>query len=437
MKDIVEIERKILGSLISNSESIYKIHHDLKPEDFIGEHHSEIYQGMKEMYEKYNGWDLSSFLAYFNRNNLLGIDQSFLMDLSVSFLEYRLIGPLSAMIVDVSNGRMLKIMCTDISLMTLNEDNSTGAILQKINTYIDKVSRSERNPIRSNDEITKNINKRLKDIADGNLKSLCLSGIPAMDRYLSVSKGELIVIASGSGVGKSLFANTIATNIGDENYVLYMSLEMADISCAMRMISAYSGLNSEDIRDGKIDRMGEQYEQGMLKLRNSKIIIDDSPNVTIGDIEMQAFRLKREKKLDVLIIDHGMLMNFGNSKMNLSDQIGLVSKRLKSLAKSLDIVVLLLWQTNKEAYRNQGGMPSIANISSSGRVVQDCDRLILLWDANANGKEQYEGIDTRGKIFALIAKNRWGEANKYVPLKFEPEKGRFSGLGVCEGLSAN
>jgi replicative DNA helicase len=299
-----------------------------------------------------------------------------------------------------------------------------------------------------NDSMTKNydsvsdlIAKAIKDIEESKSDKDGLSGIATgfteLDRMTSGwQNSDLIILAARPGMGKTAFVLSVARNaavIGNKNIALF-SLEMSSLQLVKRLISSEAELSSEKIRSGKLaEHEWQQLHTKISTIEDAGIFIDDTPALTVLDLKAKARRLKRQRNIDMVIIDYLQLMRAdeGNKKMagNREQEISYISRSLKSLAKELDIPVIALAQLSRAVEQRQDKRPMLSDLRESGSIEQDADLVTFIYRPEYYGITQdEEGNDNEGLTELIIRKHRNGSPGT-VNLKFVKHYGKFTDWG--------
>ena len=299
-----------------------------------------------------------------------------------------------------------------------------------------------------NDSMTKNydsvsdlIAKAIKDIEESKSDKDGLSGIATgfteLDRMTSGwQNSDLIILAARPGMGKTAFVLSVARNaavVGNKNIALF-SLEMSSLQLVKRLISSEAELSSEKIRSGKLaEHEWQQLHTKISTIEDAGIFIDDTPALTVLDLKAKARRLKRQRNIDMVIIDYLQLMRAdeGNKKMagNREQEISYISRSLKSLAKELDIPVIALAQLSRAVEQRQDKRPMLSDLRESGSIEQDADLVTFIYRPEYYGITQdEEGNDNEGLTELIIRKHRNGSPGT-VNLKFVKHYGKFTDWG--------
>ena len=224
----------------------------------------------------------------------------------------------------------------------------------------------------------------------------------------------------------SSFALNIAENIGvkEEVPVVIFSLEMSKQQLVERILCSHSGINSQAVRKGMVgtDDMAKLTQAGG-ELYGKPIYIDDTPGLTPLMIRAKCRRLKSQHDIKAVFIDYMQLMSLGGRVESRQQEISTISRYLKSLARELDVPVVVLSQLNRAAEGREGHRPRMSDLRESGSIEQDADVIILLHreDYYHRGETDWEETNTAEVI---IAKQRNGPTGT-VELMFDGSTTRF------------
>jgi replicative DNA helicase len=230
---------------------------------------------------------------------------------------------------------------------------------------------------------------------------------------------DLIILAARPAVGKTAFAlnlaRTAALNSSKPTPVAFFSLEMSAGQIVQRILSAESEIWLEKIARGKLEEheMRQLYKNGIQRLSEAPIFIDDSAALNIFELRAKCRRLKNKHKVGLIIIDYLQLMSGAgeNRNMNREQEISRISRDLKALAKELNVPIIALSQLSREVEKRKDGnkMPQLSDLRESGAIEQDADMVMFLYrpeyyDINANEF----GESNKGETHVRIAKHRNG-----------------------------
>lgn len=252
--------------------------------------------------------------------------------------------------------------------------------------------------------------------------NLAVSGLPTgyvdLDNMTAgLQKSELVIIAARPSVGKTAFALNLVRNVITGHHpsqpppvVVFFSLEMARIELAERLLCCQSRVDSHKVRKGHInaDEIGQLMAAGDV-LRKARLYIDDTPSRSMIQIGASCRRLakKHEKEggLQLVVIDYLQLIEPENRRDPRQEQVAQISRRLKFLAKELNIPVIALAQVNRSSEDRQDHKPRLADLRESGSIEQDADTCMMLHRPGMFDKSD----PTAEKILEIIiAKQRNG-----------------------------
>ena len=249
---------------------------------------------------------------------------------------------------------------------------------------------------------------------------------------------DLIVLGGRPGMGKTGMALGVALAVAQAGHpVFYASLEMSSEQLGKRALSIRTGISHHLMQTGTVE---QRHFDTMFKtvrgLEDIPLVIDDAGGQTPDYIERSARRLKRQNRLDLLIVDHLQLMRSPRETriQNRVQQISDFTMRMKALAKDLNIPVLLLSQLNRGGERADNKVPQLADLRDSGSIEQDAGSILFLYreayyltreepdvsneDEHAQWKEMMSKVRDKGDVY--VAKNRHGPTMK-VMLRWEGE----------------
>ncbi len=259
-----------------------------------------------------------------------------------------------------------------------------------------------------------------------------ISGLPTGfadldDKTAGLQNSELVVIAARPSVGKTAFALNLARHIAveDERPVFFVSLEQSRVEIAERLLCCQARVDSHKLRKGHLSSqdMEKLIEAGEV-LRKAKLFIDDTPGQGMLRIAANARRLKLRHFIKAVIVDYLQLIEPDNRRENRQEQVAAISRRLKHLARELEIPVVALAQVNRSSEDRTDHKPRLADLRESGSIEQDADTVMLL-----HRPEMYEPGQHEGTVEVLIAKQRNGPTGD-ITLTYIKQFMRFENFAV-------
>ena len=256
------------------------------------------------------------------------------------------------------------------------------------------------------------------------------------DMTCGLQNSDLVIIAGRPAMGKTAFALSLAKNIAADQKIpmAFFSLEMTDVQLANRLISNACGIDSKKLLSGQLDRIEwDRLDKHLGILTDAPLYIDDTEALSVMDLRTKARRLKQEHDIRLIMIDYLQLMTASGMRYNnRQEEVSLISRSLKGLAKELNIPVLALSQLNRGVESREGvegKRPQLSDLRESGAIEQDADMVMFLHRPEYYKIYQNENgtIDYRGKAEVIIAKHRKG-ATDTIMMVFRKEYTRFENL---------
>jgi replicative DNA helicase len=247
------------------------------------------------------------------------------------------------------------------------------------------------------------------------------------DKTAGLQNSELIILAARPSVGKTAFALNIARHVAieRENPVFVVSLEQSRIELAERLLCCQARVDSQKLRKGHLSSQDmEMLIEAGGTLRDAKLFIDDTPGQGMLRIAANARRLKLRHGIKLVVIDYLQLIEPDNRRENRQEQVANISRRLKFLARELQIPVLALAQVNRSSEDRQDHKPRLADLRESGSIEQDADTVMLM-----HRPELYEPGQHEGVVEIMIAKQRNGPTGE-LTLTFLKHFMRFENYAV-------
>src|SRR5580704_14123495 len=303
---------------------------------------------------------------------------------------------------------------------------------------------------------------------DGSLSGLA-TGLTDLDNRMGgLQQSDLIILAGRPGMGKTALATNIAYNVakaftqGDVRadghretvnggVVGFFSLEMSAEQLATRIISEQTGIPSNKIRRGNIDEGDfERIKDVSIELQNLPFYVDETGGLSIGQLAARARRLKRQRGLDLLVIDYLQLLQ-GSSRRSNENRVQEpteITTRLKALAKELNVPILALSQLSRQVEGREDKHPQLSDLRESGSIEQDADVVLFVYreeyyhqmrkptEANREKFAEWlaEGERVDGKAEVIIGKQRHGPIGT-IELQFDAAVTRFANLDTAHQQS--
>jgi replicative DNA helicase len=258
------------------------------------------------------------------------------------------------------------------------------------------------------------------------------SGYSELDRITGGwQKTDLIIVAARPGMGKTAFALSMARNMAVNSNktipVAIFSLEMDAGQLAIRLMSAQTSIGISKLRRGTLSEPEWRiFHERLSGLVDAPIYIDDTPALSIFELRAKCRRMKEQYHIEAIMVDYLQLMTGSVEARGMREQeISGISRSLKSLAKELEVPVIVLSQLNR-GVETRGGTkkPMLSDLRESGAIEQDADLVLFVYRPEYYGLEEDEEGSTAGMGDIIISKHRNGALGN-VRLRFHKECAKF------------
>ena len=314
-----------------------------------------------------------------------------------------------------------------ISKKALDAGDSVGSILDEAEQSIFSLTEQKDTKIYKHIEpILSATVKRMEDIAANPGSTIGVpSGIIDLDKLTAgFQKGDLVIIAGRPSMGKTALALTIARNAAIENNsgTAIFSLEMSSDQLGQRLLTSEARVDNSHVRRGSLPSgKWKNINIASGKLAQAPLYIDDTPALSILDLRSRARRLKRERNIEMIIVDYLQLMQGPQNSENRQNEISQITQSLKALAKELDIPVVALSQLSRAVEQRTKKEPQLSDLRESGAIEQDADVVIFLYRPSVYDKDD-ESV--KGMAHLIVAKQRNGPTGR-VTASFIDTYARF------------
>lgn len=425
-------EKMILNCLLISTESIELTIQALSVDAFYFKNHQEIYQAIIFMYNNKLPIDILTLITFLQDNGILekigGIKVLIELISQVPNLVYleeyiRLIKDkfLRRKLIQLGYEIINSAFITNISLENIL--NNFESRLFNLSTEI------KTQKLFSSAELLNNIFLELKKNSLNPSLTGLSSGFYDLDLLTQgFQKSDLIIIAGRPSMGKTALGLNIALNILRESKlpVLFFSLEMSKEQIMYRLLSIEANINQARLKTGKLSQNDWTKLNKIIKII-SKIpfFIDDTPDLSIQDIQSKIKTILFEQaQIGLIIIDYLQLMQNPKSKMeNRVQELSIITRALKNLARQFDIPILTLSQLSRSVESRIDKKPILSDLRESGSIEQDAD-LVLMLSKNKALYKQENDVPDYYLTDVILAKQRNGPTGT-IKLKFDPKKTKF------------
>lgn len=428
-ESVMFAERSVIGSILIDENTLDIAREILKPEDFYAVCNQEIFGVMchlQDVGKKISTAGIYSELASHKTFEDVG-GINYLIECSNQLPNTNMVEHYSEIVKNESSKRRLfKFADVIKDLSSKPVDNLNSEIARLSDEMLGICSENNVTPWQPFDKV---LERACNALFDNNKSEVISSGFVDLDEKITGFRpGEFIVIAARPGVGKTALGLNIFRHVTIDLKLsaAFFSLEMTDEELAYRMISCMSSVNGNAIRqqhltDEEWNRFLDAVE--VYKSAKDRIIIDDTPAISISTLRERAKRIQRQFGIKMIIIDYLQLMTSASKKVQSREQeIADVSRELKRVAKELHVPVIAMAQLNRAVETRSIKQPIMSDIRDSGSIEQDADKIFFI---SREGSDPKSKQDDEAEI--LIAKHRNGPTGT-IKLYWEGQYTRFSNL---------
>jgi replicative DNA helicase len=432
-----EAERGVIGGILRDPDTLPDVQQILRADNFYFDAHQKIYQVICDLADEHQPIDLVMVHDRLKRNKQsedVGGHQA-LADLWESVptganVEYH-----AKIVRDTAMVRNLIHASNEILRDSYDRTQSADELVSQAERKIMEIAKA--GLVGETKTLTQAIHEALQRV-DGRIgkDSMAISGLPTgyvdLDNLLAgLQNSELVIIAARPSVGKTAFAlnvvrNVITSHLSGETspVVLFVSLEMSRIELAERLLCCQSRVDSHKVRKGHLnaDDIQKLMDAGDV-LRRARLYLDDTPSRSMIQIAATCRRLQKKHERDgglkLVVIDYLQLIDPENRRDPRQEQVAQISRRLKFLARELEIPVIALAQVNRASEDRQDHKPRLADLRESGSLEQDADTVMIL---HRPGK--FDGTMDDNILEVIIAKQRNGPTGE-VTLTYLKQFNRY------------
>ena len=399
-----EAEKVVLGTIITESNILDEIRDILPADAFYITKNKEIYQCALDISDRGEHVDI---ITVVNECQKKKIDVT-AFDVAQLQQNYSpIINDHIGILVEKYRRRKLFEIGAILQSNSYSEVNGISEVLSEVKEKLDGLFTSSRESVYTIRDAVQSV----YDNIDKNLRgSSSLTGNPTGFTLLDKRSGglqtsDLVIVAADSSQGKTSFAIKLVMNCGCP--VAFYSMEMKKEQIAARMMSIESGVPANEILFSKLDSGRiQQIDKGVSRVIENPIYFDDRSTSNIETILASIRMMKIKYGIKGAVVDYLQILNVNMKGSNKEQQMGDVARRLKNIAKELDIWVIALSQLSRD---NQNPIPSLTRLRDSGQIAEAADMVILIYRPEVYGKkypEEFSSKSTEGTAMIDVAKGR-------------------------------
>ena len=407
-----EAEKSVLGAALLSKDALFDVVEVVKPQDFYDKNHKEIFEAMLDLNRKNVPVDALTVAEELKKRGSLDMvgGRAYVASLSSgtpttsNALEY------GKIVAEKASVRRLIDTADDIVVKGYEGGMDANQMLDYAESGIFEISQLRQ----------KGQYAHIRDVLISNIEIIDkasqmeggLTGITTGFKYLDtmtsgLQKSDLIILAARPAMGKTAFALSLALNaaVNGRASVMMFSLEMSKEQLGQRLLSMESKVDMQSLKTGRLERRDwDDINIAMDVLSGANIHIDDTAGITIMEMKSKCRRLKAEEGLDLVVIDYLQLMTPEGKSDSRTQEISVISRNLKLLARELDCPVIVLSQLSRAPETRTDHRPMLSDLRESGSIEQDADIVIFLY------RDEYYNEDTEspGECEVIVAKHRSG-----------------------------
>jgi len=435
-----ELEEAVLGALMLEKDAYSLVSDILKPDSFYDNIHQIVYRAIVNLASKQAPVDMLTVVEELKKSGELEavggpvyIAQLTEKVASAAHIEFH-----ARIIAQKYLARELIGFSSDVTNKAFDETFDVDDLMQEAESKLFEISQGnvKKDVTQINPVIKEALN--LLEIAANRPEGLSglQTGFTNLDKITSGwQNSDLIIIAARPAMGKTAFVLSMLKNMAVMyNYpVALFSLEMSNVQLVNRLIVNTCEIPGEKIKNGQLAPYEwEQLDFKIKELYDAPIFVDDTPSLSVFELRTKARRLVREHGVKILVIDYLQLMNASGMNYGSREQeVSMISRSLKGLAKELNIPIIALSQLNRGVEGRtgaEGKRPQLSDLRESGAIEQDADMVCFIHRPEYYKiLEDEKGNSLIGLAEIIIAKHRNG-ATADVLLRFKSEFARFQNI---------
>ncbi|MCF0228354.1 MAG: replicative DNA helicase, partial [Parasporobacterium sp.] len=393
----IQAEQSVIGSMLIDNGTIGPLTELLNGDDFYARQHGVIFDAMKELYRENKAVDPVTVMNRLKENGVPEETRS--EELLKEILQAV---PTSANAMNY--GEIVYEKSTLRRLIRATEEISTDCYAdnEKLDVILDSTEKKIFNLIQTRNtgdykpiaDVVTEVLKKIEEASrtKGHITGLSTGFADLDQRTSGLQPSDFILVAARPSMGKTAFVLTIAdyVTVKKNEAVAIFSLEMSAGQLVNRMLAMESQIDAMTLRTGELsDRDWDALMEGSEAIGNSKLIIDDTPGISLSEFRSKCRKYKLEHDIKLIIIDYIQLMSGSGSKgENRQQEVSEISRGIKQVARELNVPIIILSQLNRAVESRADHRPMLADIRESGAIEQDADVVMFIY------RDDYYNHDT-------------------------------------------
>ena len=424
-----DAEKAVIGSMLMDKDAITIASEMLTKDDFYENQYGILFTAMVDLFnsgKSVDGVTLKAKLVEMNVPEEIS-NMEYMADLLTSTFTSATIREYAEIVSDKAVLRKLIKANDEINNLCYNPKEDTNTLLadteKRIFDIVQRRGKGDYVPIK---QVVVNALEHISIVSQnkGTVTGIA-TGFTDLDyKTAGLQPSDLVLIAARPSMGKTAFVLNIAQHIcfKSDLCAAVFSLEMSKEQLVNRLLSLESRVDSQSIRTGSMsDADWDSIIEGAGTIANSKLIIDDTPGISIGELRSKCRKFSQEMGLSIIIIDYLQLMTGNGRSDSRQQEISDISRSLKALARELHVPVVALSQLSRAVEKRDDHRPMLSDLRESGAIEQDADVVMFLYRDDYYNKES----DKKGIAEVIIAKQRNGPIGT-VELVWLPDYTKFA-----------
>lgn len=432
MPHSIDAEKSVIGSMLTNKDAIVEAAGILSPDDFYAKQYGILFRAIVELDTKGKNVDFITLKEYVSQMDDVPESVSS-MEFVKEILETSYTASYVVQYCEIVKGKALMR-----KLINLNDEmtNTCYEGKEDVDTILEETEKRVFNLVQNRntgdyvsiEDVV--INALEKIIATSKTKGSVTgiaSGFVDLDRMTAgFQPSDLVLIAARPSMGKTAFVLNVADYVcfHSNKGAAIFSLEMSKEQLVNRLLAQEAKIDAQHIRTGTLDdKEWVALMEGANVIAKSRLIIDDTPSISISELRSKCRKYKHDLDIDVVIIDYLQLMTGGGKTDSRQQEISEISRSLKALARELNVPVIALSQLSRAVEKREDHRPVLSDLRESGAIEQDADVVMFLYRDDYYNKE----TEKRDIAEVIIAKQRNGPIGT-VELAWLREFTKFANL---------
>ncbi len=413
----LEAEEAVLGAVIIDSDAYLEVAQLLQPDDFYTIKHTWLWEAYVALHERRMPIDVVTVQDELERRGQLSEmgGPAYLTHLVTAVATSYNVEAYGRLVEEAATRRRLLQAASEIAKVAFDEQTDLAEVVGHAEQSLFSVSqRRQTRDLVHIRKVASDYYDRIQYLYEHRDEPLGVpTGFKDLDQILGgMQKSDLIIIAGRPGQGKSGFMISAALNaVRHRKRVAFFSLEMSNEQVVQRMIAQETEIDTHRLRLGNLeDHEWSRFIHSVDVLSDKSIYLDDTPSITALQLRTKARRLDAEVELDLIIVDYLQLMTaeVGRRDMNRVQEVSVISRGLKALARDLNVPVLAGAQLSRSIEHRSGQRPMLSDLRESGSIEQDSDVVMFLHHPD----DWNEDPELKNITEVVIAKHRNGPTGK-------------------------